>query len=320
MNNIPMVSILMLTYNHSKYIRQALDSILMQKVDFNYEIIIGDDCSTDDTQDILREYKLLHPEKFKLILRDKNIGATKNCYDIIMRCMGDYIAVLEGDDYWIDENKLKKQVDFLNSNLDYIGSAHKMIMVDENNKQLPQQDYPDCKEQVYTLEHYGQGILPGQSGTLVYRNIYKESKYDYSVFYKAHEIMGDRTLALILTVQGNIYCFHEKMSCYRYVTTHGDSFSAQPKYRNDIESMYKYCSVLSKYCKDELKSNEALKIIEGNFLIVGVQLSKQNGLKPMIILETFKNITNKKYAFTYTVKRIYHFVLRMVKRKFANAK
>lgn len=314
MNNIPMVSVAMITYNHGKYIRQALDSILMQKVDFKYEVIIGDDCSPDNTQDILREYQLLYPDKFKMILRDKNVGATKNAYDVMTHCIGRYIAHLEGDDYWTDENKLQKQVDFLNANPKYIGTAHKMVIVGENDERLAQQYYPDCKERIYTLKQYGRGILPGQAATLVYHNIFIEDKYDYSIFYKAHEIMGDRTLALILVVQGYIYCFDEKMSCYRYVTSHGTSFSAQAKYKNDFEGMYKYYSTLADYCKKELQSDEALKIMERNRFILAIHVSidKRNGMKSMVFLKTYKEITHKGYVVFYTLGRLISWPLRRV--------
>jgi glycosyltransferase involved in cell wall biosynthesis len=311
MNNIPMVSVAVITYNHSKYIRQALDSILMQKVDFEYEIVVGDDCSPDDTQDILREYQALYPDKFKMILRDKNIGGTKNGYDVKMHCTGKYVAHLEGDDYWIDQNKLQKQVDFLNANPEYIGTAHKMIMVGEGGQKLTQQYYPDCKDRIYTLDHYGRGLLPGHAATLVYRNIYREHKYDYSIFYKAHDIIGDRTLALILAGLGNIYCFDEKMSCYRYVTNQGTSFSAQAKYRNDFEGMYKYYSALSDYCKNELQSDEALKIMERNRFIMAIRVSMgKNRIKPMVIFNTYKETRHKGAVGLYTVGKIISLPLR----------
>jgi glycosyltransferase involved in cell wall biosynthesis len=110
----------MMAYNHEKYIEQALDSILMQSVNFNYEIVIGEDCSTDNTRSILLSYKEKHPEKIKLLLHDKNIGAAKNQIEVFSNCTGKYIAMLEGDDYWTDPLKLQKQVDFLETNPDYV--------------------------------------------------------------------------------------------------------------------------------------------------------------------------------------------------------
>lgn len=304
MESIPMVSIAVITYNHSKYIRNALNSILMQQVNFEYEIVVGDDCSPDDTQDILREYQTLYPDKFKMILRPKNIGPTKNYYDVIMQCTGKYIAYLEGDDYWTDENKLQKQVDFLNANPQYIGTAHRMTMVGEDGQVLAHQYYPDCKERIYTLKHYGKGLLPGHFATLVYRNIYKENKYDYSVLYKAHEFIADRTIALILAAQGNIYCFDERMSCYRYVTGHGTSFSAKQYGKKDYKGMYRYYYNLADYCKQELYSTNALKNVECNLFLMAIGVGIENRLKPMIIFRTYKSLTDKRYVCFCTLSRI----------------
>ena len=85
----------------------------MQKVNFKYEILVGDDCSSDDTQNVLKEYQKSNPSLFRLFLRDSNIGATKNAYELLINARGKYLATCEGDDYWTDENKLQIQVDFL---------------------------------------------------------------------------------------------------------------------------------------------------------------------------------------------------------------
>lgn len=106
------VTIISLTYNHEKYIAQALESILMQKVNFTYEIVVGEDCSKDRTREILIQYAEKHPDKFHLLLHEKNIGAAKNQNKVFENCKGKYIAMLEGDDYWTDPYKLQKQVDF----------------------------------------------------------------------------------------------------------------------------------------------------------------------------------------------------------------
>ena len=109
------VTVVCVTYNQEPYIRQALDGMLMQKTDFAYEILVGDDASTDGTAAIVREYAEKHPDKMTAVLREKNIGAGKNSTDLYGRIRTPYVAVCDGDDYWIDENKLQKQVDFLES-------------------------------------------------------------------------------------------------------------------------------------------------------------------------------------------------------------
>lgn len=113
------VSIFMLTYNQEQYIAQAIDSILMQKTNFNFQLVIGEDCSTDTTRNICETYADSHPEKVRLLpALDKNIGLINNYIRTLKACDGKYIAICDGDDYWIDDLKLQKQVDFLESNPD----------------------------------------------------------------------------------------------------------------------------------------------------------------------------------------------------------
>lgn len=135
MNN-PVVSIVTVAYNHSKFIGEAIDSFLMQKTDFDIEIIIADDCSTDNTQEIIRKYYKKYPKLLKPILRSVNIGAPQNFIDTISKCTGKYIALCEGDDYWTDPNKLQKQVDFLEANEDYGICFHRVKVFIENEKKL----------------------------------------------------------------------------------------------------------------------------------------------------------------------------------------
>lgn len=115
----PLVSVAMLSYNHAKYINEAVESILNQKVNFQIQIVIADDYSTDATRDILKKNQLKHPNLFKLIFQSENVGPTQNNIDLLTNLDGKFIAALEGDDYWIDDYKLQKQVDFLNSKRKY---------------------------------------------------------------------------------------------------------------------------------------------------------------------------------------------------------
>ena len=123
------VSICCLTFNHENYIRQTLDGFLMQKTSFPFKILIHDDASTDNTVNILREYEKEYPNLFDILVQQKNqrsiyktgIGIRFN----YPRAKGKYIAVCEGDDYWLDPLKLQKQVDFLENNLDYNLVGHR---------------------------------------------------------------------------------------------------------------------------------------------------------------------------------------------------
>lgn len=102
----PLVSVCMITYNQSLYIKQAIEGVLMQETDFPFEFIISDDCSTDSTRKICQYYKELYPDKITLLLPEKNLGISDNFYTTLFSATGKYIAFCEGDDYWIDSHKL----------------------------------------------------------------------------------------------------------------------------------------------------------------------------------------------------------------------
>ena len=119
MNSKPLLSVCVITYNHENYLERSLNSILSQNVDFAYEIIIAEDCSTDKTREICIEYQEKYPGTIKLVLQPTNVGLIKNYVSLMNSASGKYIAICSGDDYWCDNLKLKKQIDFLENNLDY---------------------------------------------------------------------------------------------------------------------------------------------------------------------------------------------------------
>jgi glycosyltransferase involved in cell wall biosynthesis len=131
------VSVLMITYNHEKFIAQAIESILMQVVDFDYEIVIGEDCSTDQTREIVCTYQSIYPETIKLFLPSQNVGVNRNFEQVLKRCKGEYVALLEGDDYWSDNHKLQRQVDFLDQHHDCMICCHDVHVIYENKNTLP---------------------------------------------------------------------------------------------------------------------------------------------------------------------------------------
>lgn len=115
----PLVSIRTSTYNHGPYIKQCIEGILMQKTNFAFEYIIGEDFSTDETREIVFDYAKRYPNIIRVITADYNVGSKANGRRCINACRGKYMAICEGDDYWIDPLKLQKQVDFLENNPDY---------------------------------------------------------------------------------------------------------------------------------------------------------------------------------------------------------
>jgi glycosyltransferase involved in cell wall biosynthesis len=118
MSNQPKVSVCMITYNHAGFIAAALDSALMQRTSFDYEIVVGEDCSTDRTREIIKDYQKHWPSRVKPLFRQENVGMQRNGKETLEACRGEYVAFLEGDDYWTDPNKLQLQVEYLDRHRD----------------------------------------------------------------------------------------------------------------------------------------------------------------------------------------------------------
>ncbi|HND88872.1 MAG TPA: glycosyltransferase, partial [Saprospiraceae bacterium] len=119
MDNTPLVSVCMITYKQEAYIGKAIESVLMQQTDFPIELVIGEDASPDGTLRICQHYQALHPDKIRLMTGEKNMGFSWNFARTLWATRGEYIALLEGDDYWTDPLKLQKQVDFLRKSPDF---------------------------------------------------------------------------------------------------------------------------------------------------------------------------------------------------------
>lgn len=214
----PVISVVIITYNHEKYIRQALESVLRQEVNVPVEILVGEDVSTDATREILMEYR--QDERVHLFFRNKNMGASANLYDLLKRSRGQYIAMLEGDDYWLCEDKLQRQYDFLETHSEFIGCAHECMLVDESGNKLTKQ-YLEwiSKKREFEVEESKGFYLNGQMGTLLFRNIFRDSDNRYDIIYKAHPMISDRTVQLVLALNGRMYRLNDCMSAYRQISS-----------------------------------------------------------------------------------------------------
>ncbi|MGL5049540.1 MAG: glycosyltransferase [Fusobacteriaceae bacterium] len=268
------LSIAFLTYNHEKYIKKALDSILNQKFDYKYEIVIGEDFSTDKTREILMEYKKKYPKKIKLIFRDKNIGITANFSDILKNCKGEYIALLEGDDYWIDKDKLRKQVDFLEKNKNYIGAAHENILIDQNDNILSKENLKIKNDTIFTLKKLAKNGLLYQTASLLFRNIFIDNLIEVKLIKEINSKVGDLTLAIILLQKGNIYLMKKKMSAYRIDITNNSSSSSATAHKNlkfFYEEYLNYIDRLEEYLKYEVELSYLKSTILVGFFIYSIK-------------------------------------------------
>lgn len=177
-SNLPLVSIFICTYNQEAYVKETLDSFLVQDCKFDFEIIIAEDHSKDRTLEICNEYSKKHPDKITILSREKNLGLINNFFQGITKCKGKYIAMCGGDDYWTDETKLRKQVTFLEENDDYVITYTDSVMQDNSgtiisNTEVGLENQRDFSE----LElQKGAFISPR---TMVFRNILDFNEINY---------------------------------------------------------------------------------------------------------------------------------------------
>lgn len=127
----PLVSILCITYNHENFISRTIESFLSQKTNFPFEIIVGEDCSTDGTLSVINRYRIKYPDLIRVITSESNVGPLNNIRRTLKICKGKYIALCEGDDYWTDIYKIQIQVAFLENNPDYVVTYHDACAFDD---------------------------------------------------------------------------------------------------------------------------------------------------------------------------------------------
>ena len=261
------VSVVMITYNHEKYIEKAVESVLMQKGDFELELLIGNDKSPDRTAEILKKYE--KDERVKIFNREQNMGATKNELDIKMKCLGDYIAILEGDDYWVTEDKLDKQLKILQKYDDAVLCYTDSYTVNENNQIIGQKLVKrDCIENFNSLMA-NRGEIP--TGTIMYKNIFKYEKNidNLKKVLTSSEMIGDLSLFAALIKEGKFYKLNEFTGAYRYITN-STSYSSRSDLYKEYElykvfkgiAEYYNLSGLKKYFFLERRRNRVLKEIQ----------------------------------------------------------
>jgi glycosyltransferase involved in cell wall biosynthesis len=203
----PLLSVCVITYNQAPYVRQALDSVLAQKVDFDWEIVIADDYSTDGTREIILEYQKEHPDLIKVIFQKKNVGAERNWLDLINHPTSKYIAYLEGDDFWDDPSKLQLQVDFLEKNSDYAFCFHlTRVFFEKGEEQQAIWPKLNSKFEPTTAELLKENFVPSNSA------VYRRQNYTN---YPVGVMPGDWYLHLYHAQFGKIGFINRVMSAYR---------------------------------------------------------------------------------------------------------
>ncbi|MBO6660495.1 MAG: glycosyltransferase [Roseivirga sp.] len=219
----PKVSIPICTYNHSQFIERCLKGIAAQRGDFDIEILIGDDCSLDNTRQVIQQFASSNPElNVKLFFREKNLGPSLNSILLFRECQGEYIALCDGDDFWDDETKLQKQLDFLEANKEYSLAYHR-ISTKIMSKDVRGYCYPEIDGDVLELEDaVHQHYIPTVS--LVFR----ASMFELPTWYDDKRMKsGDITITLLLLCKGPGHFIREAMAVkrrHKMSLTHSDLF------------------------------------------------------------------------------------------------
>ena len=210
---MPKVSVCMIAYNHGKFIAQAIESILSQQVDFEIELVIGDDCSKDDTAAICEDYAR-RDARVRLLAREPNLGVMPNFVRTLSACSGQYIAVCEGDDFWTDDHKLAKQVAFLDAHPDFAGAAHQSdVLVNDLYARKFKLNVPDT----LTTRDLTYGRLFHTASVIFRRPV-------ADMFSRSPQVLScDRLINFCMSFLGKIHYSEETMCAYRL---HGGGMSS----------------------------------------------------------------------------------------------
>lgn len=295
-NDKTLLSVVMITYGHEQFIGESINNVLSQICNFDIELIIANDKSPDHTDDIIQSILKNHPNSswIKYIKRESNLGIMPNFSDALIKTNGKYIAICEGDDYWTDNNKLQKQVDFLEANNDYSLYVHNAI-VQYDDSQRKEHFFNNLKEskELYINDIAYNWIIPTAS------MVFKREVIDDLPTWFSSIYSGDLTLSLLSINKGRIYFSNEVMSVYR-VTFNGSSASSV--YKDKIEFVYsqhiklftyfnefsnfKYNTTIVKKIVSLRKEIEFLKVFKHSKIAAGFRFPQ------LFVSKFFKKISN----------------------------
>lgn len=233
----PTLSVMIITYNHAQYISQAIESVLSQQTDYSYEIHVVDDCSTDGTGEIIKNYETKHPGKVFCHINESNLGVPNSSYYGALHQNGEYIAVLEGDDYWIDPNRIQKHIEFLDANRNFVGCANNTIKSFEDGSGKPPELFFNVNpKEAHTIKDLIAISSFFHTSSVTLRNIFggKLPKYFNSPF------MCDIFSMIIYAQYGDIRFFPDVAAVYRIHP--GGNYSTMNKTKGWMWNIDGYCA------------------------------------------------------------------------------
>jgi len=218
----PIVSVCITAYNLEIYISQTIEGVLMQETSFPFEIIIGDDASIDKTREICLSYQKKYPDKIKLVLHEKNVGVARNDISVVKQTKGKYIAWCDGDDYWITKDKLQKQYEVLEQNLDVAVVVTDWIDYIEatNTYREHENIQSDWEKQSYGKESIKMMVLNKTIGTRFSSCMFRKEYYldaldkDPDLFLLGH-LNNDFAVFVAMYERGRFFLIPEFTTVYR---------------------------------------------------------------------------------------------------------
>ena len=204
----PKVSICMITYNHAAYIGEAIKGVLSQITSFSVELVIGEDCSTDDTRKVIQQYSGTDKIKIRTNFNKNNIGMQENFSRTFWACEGQYIALLEGDDYWTDPLKLQRQVDFLDANPDFSICFHPVFVL--TSGKLEKDTRTRKVADVTNINDLAEGNFMHTCSV-----VFRSKLFDKFPECFNSSAVGDYFLHMINAQYGLIKCLPQNMGVYR---------------------------------------------------------------------------------------------------------
>lgn len=298
------VTVVVPVYNHERYIEQAIMSIYNQKTDYKYKVLIGEDKSTDNSREILKKLQKKLPENFIFLYREQNMGI-QNFYDMYERITTKYYIVLEGDDFWCDDKKLQKQIEFIERHPQYIGVSHWINIVDQNGND----SNVDRKEITgeYRFKDYKNGRMPGHTSSKLLKYEFYDYKKKYINRFTDLKYPGDQIEAFLIADLFKIYCIPEKMSSYRYITDSGTSYSATHKFDSNAKinriKFYYYNYIFS---KENNGNNKITELSQLQYIFFMYRFRKD--------LKIPKELLKKEIRKSGKTFKIYIFILARIKK------
>jgi len=244
---IPTVSVCMLTYQHVGFIAQAIEGALMQKTDFLFEILIGEDESNDGTREICQNFAQRYPQQIRLFLRNRRDvmhidGRARGSFNFrktLLEAKGEFIALCEGDDFWTDPSKLQRQVDFLRANPDCVGCFHDAQLVDGDGRCLQESYFQDKGERFTQAEVLGRLLSRQPTCSMVFRkSAFAEPLPEWFL-----RRPSDLYLDILITGHGSLGFIRRNMSAYRKHA--GGIWSGQREAMQIIELIIRYKLLLA---------------------------------------------------------------------------